>query len=57
MIPIANPAFAPLDKPPPLDEELDPAVEVVWAELEVAWMKEEVGDVDCEVTDVVEGVD
>lgn len=48
MIPIAKPAFAPLDMPPPLDEESDPAVEAGLAELEVASMKDEVDDVDSE---------
>lgn len=45
MMPIAKPAFAPLDRPPPLDEESDPAVDVGSAELEVASMKDEVDDV------------
>ena len=61
-MPIAKPAFAPLDMPPSLDVVSDPAVEAGLAELEVASMKEDVGEVereevDDEVVEVEEDVD
>ena len=52
MIPIAKPAFAPLDIPPPLDEDSDPAVAAGVAELEVASMKEDVDEVGVDEVDI-----
>ena len=55
-MPIARPALAPLDMPPPLDGESDTAVEAELGELEVASTKEDVDEVDREEEeDVVEG--
>ena len=54
MIPIAKPAFAPLDIPPPLDEDSDPAVAAGVAELEVALMKEDVDEGGVDEVDIEE---